>query len=56
MKTRDLAILTSELFDVVDELCAREHGCNSVYEKYRQVSWEELCDKGMELLEELKVS
>lgn len=47
--------LTSKLFDIADELYAREHSCNSPYKEFRNVSWEELCDKAMEILKELKV-
>lgn len=55
MKTKDLATLACKLFQIADELCAREESCNSIYEKFHNVSWEELCDKGMEILEEMKV-
>lgn len=55
MKTRDLGMLTLKLFEVAEELYAREHSNNSIYVDFHNVSWEELCDKGMELLEEIKV-
>ena len=47
--------LTSELFDIADELYGREHSMNCLYKKFHNVSWEELCDKAIEILEELKV-
>ena len=52
---RDLTKLAYELFEVADELYAREYVRVSLYPQFENVSWEELCDKGIEILEELKV-
>mgnify|MGYP003295369801 CR=1 FL=1 len=52
---RDFGMLTLKLFEIADELYAREHSNNTIYEQFHNVSWEEMCDKGMEILEELKV-
>lgn len=50
-----VAALVADLFRVADELYAREYTHNTVYKEFHDVSWEELCDKGIELLEEIKV-
>ena len=42
MENKDLV---NELWDMADELCARELSANQVYEKYACVSWNELCDR-----------
>lgn len=53
MKDKDCYI-TKKLFDVVVELDARVCSGNSVVSKYSGTSWEELCNKGIELFKELK--
>lgn len=52
---KNMEQLVLELFEIADEFCAREINNNAVYKKFHSVSWEELCDKGMEILEEMKV-
>lgn len=52
---RDMGQLVLELFEIADEFYAREMSNNTVYEKFHSISWEELCNKGMEILEEMKV-
>lgn len=48
--------MIDDLFDIATEIDARETSCNCVIEKLQGISWEELCDKGIEILEKLKVN
>ena len=43
-----------ELFDVFTEIEARYSSNNLVISKYENLSWIELCNKGIELLEKLR--
>lgn len=43
-----------ELFDIVTELEAREKFNILFFEGYFPLLWEELCDKGIQLFEEIK--
>lgn len=43
-----------ELYNIVTELEARESGCNLIYERLACKSWTELCEYGIELLEQIK--
>ena len=48
--------MIDDLFDIATEIDARETGCNCVIEKLQGVGWNDLCDKGIEILEKLKVN
>ena len=43
-----------ELFDIFTEIEARYSSYNLVIPKYKNLSWIELCNKGIKLLEELR--
>ena len=43
------------VLDMVEELHAREISNNCIHEDFTAVSWEELCEDAIELLEEIKV-
>lgn len=43
------------VLDMVEELHAREISNNCIHEDFTTVSWEELCESAIELLEEIKV-
>lgn len=43
------------VLDMVEELHAREISNNCIHEDFTVVSWEELCETAIELLEEIKV-
>lgn len=43
-----------ELFKVITEIDGRYTGCNCVRPEYLSLSWDELCNKGIKLLEDLK--
>lgn len=46
--------MIDDLYDITTEIDARETSCNCVIEKLQGLSWEELCNKGIEILEKLK--
>lgn len=46
--------IMEKLFHVTTELDAREYSSNSVIQEYQGVSWNELCDIGINLFEQLK--
>ena len=46
--------IIDELFTIASELEARELSANCIFEKYFGNSYDELCDKGIKLFEELK--
>ena len=43
-----------ELFNVFTEIEARYVGCNLVVPEYYNLSWIELCNKGIDLLKQLR--
>ena len=43
------------VLDMVEELHARDISNNCIHRDFHDVSWEELCDAVMEMLEEIKV-
>lgn len=51
---RDMFALVKELYVLSDELYARQFSNNVAYEQYKNTSWEELCERGMDILEELR--
>lgn len=53
-KHLNLAKLTYELLEVVTELDAREATSNCVIRDFQGFGWKELCDRGIELLKQLK--
>ena len=46
--------MIDDLYNIAVELDARETSCNCVIEKLQGLSWEALCNKGIEILEKLK--
>lgn len=46
--------IMEKLFRVTTELDAREYSSNSIIQEYQSVSWNELCDIGINLFEQLK--
>lgn len=44
----------NELFDVLTEIEARYISNNIAVTKYKKLSWVELCNKGIDLLEQLR--
>lgn len=47
-------VMLDDLYDIAVELDAREFSNNCVVDNLQQFSWNELCDKGIEILEKLK--
>jgi hypothetical protein len=47
-------VILDKLYNIVVELDARETSNNCVVDNLQQFSWDELCDKGIELFEKLK--
>ena len=43
-----------DLYDIAVELDARERTSNCITQRFLPLSWDELCDKGIEALEKLK--
>ena len=43
-----------ELFNTLTEIEARYVGCNLVVPEYYKLSWVELCNKGIDLLKQLR--
>ena len=43
-----------DLYDIAVELDARERTSNCVERRFLTLSWDELCDKGIEALKKLK--
>ena len=43
------------VLDMVEELHARELSNNCIHSDFFDLSWEELCNTAMEMLEEIKV-
>ena len=55
---RDIAekeVILDDLYDIVVELGSRGVFDNKVVDRLQQFGWNELCDKGIELLEKLKI-
>ena len=48
------AVLLNDIYNIAVELDAREFSNNCVVDNLQQFSWNELCDKGIEILEKLK--
>lgn len=48
------AVLLSTLYDIAVELDAREIQNAKVVDDFQQLSWNDLCDKGIQILEKLK--
>ena len=48
------AVLLSTLYDIAVELDAREIQNASVADDFQQLNWNDLCDKGIQILEKLK--
>ena len=46
--------MIDDLYDIAVELDAREASNNCVVDHLQQFGWNELCDKGIEILENLK--
>ena len=51
---KDSVTIIDELWQIVEELEARDISANSIYENLHGVSWIELCDKGIKLFNALK--
>lgn len=50
----NLVEITNDLDGIVDELMFRNDHCQTLYPGYREMSWDEVCDRGIELLTQLK--
>lgn len=48
------AVLLSTIYDIAVELDAREIQNVKVVDNFQQFSWNDLCDKGIQILEKLK--
>ena len=48
------AALLSTIYDIAVELDAREIQNAKVVDEFQQLSWNDLCDKGIQILEKLK--
>ena len=48
------ALLIDDLYNIAVELDAMEFSNNCVVDNLQQFGWNELCDKGIEILEKLK--
>ena len=46
--------IMNELVKVITEIDGRYIGCNCVRSEYLSLSWDELCNKGIKILEDLK--
>lgn len=46
--------IADEAQDIVSEVMIRALNGQTYYPKYKDLSWEELCDKGIELFQKLK--
>ncbi len=51
---KDYQSLINELLDIGEELFARETTNNSIYERYHGAAWNELCERAIIILEEIK--
>ena len=51
---KDETSIIYELFIILEELDARNSSFNSIYENFHGISWDDLCDKGVCLLNQLK--
>lgn len=49
------ALLIDDLYNIAVELDAREFSNNCAVDRLQQFGWNELCDKGIEILEKLKI-
>ena len=47
-------VMLDDLYDIAVELDARETSNNCVVDRLQSFGWNELCDKGIEILEKLK--
>lgn len=52
----DKTTIIFELLAIFEELDARNSSFNSIYENFHGVGWDDLCDKGIDLLNQLKSS
>lgn len=50
----DEYIELNELIKVVSEIDSRYTSCNLLFSEYHELSWVELCNKGISLLEKLR--
>ena len=48
------ALMIDDLYNIAVELDARDFSNNRVVDQLQQFGWNELCDKGIEILEKLK--
>lgn len=48
------SVLLSTIYDIAVELDAREIQNVKVVDDFQQLSWNDLCDKGIQILEKLK--
>lgn len=48
------SVLLSTIYDIAVELDAREVQNVTVVDDFQQLSWNDLCDKGIQILEKLK--
>ena len=51
---KDSVTIIDELWQIVEELEARDISANSIHENLHGVSWTELCNKGVKLFKQLK--
>ena len=51
MEVREIIELLS---DIIVELDARDSTCNCIVPEFQDVPWVELCERGIELFEDLK--
>lgn len=47
-------VLLDDLYEIAIELDSRETSNNCVVDRLQQFSWNELCDRGIKILEKLK--
>lgn len=50
----DEDLLTEELVKIAIELDARNRSCNLIYDELNNFGWDELCDKAINIIEQLK--
>lgn len=55
MGTRELEII-EEVLNIMTELDARESTSNILIREYQDIGWNELCDKSIELIQQLKIT
>ena len=52
--TEKRLVMLDDLYDIGVELDSREFRGGSVVDRFQRFGWNELCDKGIEILEKLK--